>query len=66
MIDMTSTLRHFARWKIGAEIRRQVLFPKGVRSKTIHTNLTAVLGFIAYSLNHIKEWRARFETGELS
>jgi transposase len=41
-------------------------FLKGLRSKEIHRKLTNVLGSTAYSLNQIKEWRARFETGDLS
>jgi hypothetical protein len=41
-------------------------FLKGLGSKAIHREIIAVLGSTAYSLTQIKEWRARFETGDLS
>jgi hypothetical protein len=42
------------------------LFLKSLDSKVIHIKLIAVLGSIACSLIQIKEWRARFETSNLS
>jgi hypothetical protein len=41
-------------------------FLKGLCSKVIHRELTAVLGSTAYSSTQIKEWRARFKAGDLS
>jgi transposase len=41
-------------------------FLKGLAAKTIHRELTTVLGSTAYSLSQVKEWRARFATGKLS
>jgi hypothetical protein len=42
------------------------LFLKGLGSKAIHTELTAVLGSTVYSLPQIKIWHVRFATGDLS
>jgi transposase len=42
------------------------LFLKGLGAKAIHRALTAVLASTAYSLSQVKEWRARFATGDLS
>jgi transposase len=40
-------------------------FFKGLGAKAIHKKLTAVLSSTAYSLSQVKEWRARFATGDL-
>jgi hypothetical protein len=42
------------------------LFIKGLDSKAIHSELTAVLAPTAYSLPQVKEWRSRFAKGDLS
>jgi transposase len=42
------------------------LFLKGLDSKAIHSEFTAVLGPTAYSLHQVKEWRRRFAKGDLS
>jgi hypothetical protein len=41
-------------------------FMKGLSANETHTELTAVLFPTAYSLRHVKAWRARFATGSLS
>jgi transposase len=42
------------------------LFLEGLGVKAIHRKLTAVLASTAYSLSQVKEWRARFATGDIS
>jgi hypothetical protein len=42
------------------------LFFTNSGSKAIHTELTAIVGSMAYSLTQIKEWHVRFKTGDLS
>jgi hypothetical protein len=42
------------------------LFPKGLGSKAIHSELTAVPGPTAYSWSEVKQWRSRFAKGDLS
>jgi hypothetical protein len=41
-------------------------FFKGLDAKTIQRELTAVFASTAYLLSQIREWRARFATGDLS
>jgi hypothetical protein len=38
---------------------------KSLGFKVIHTELTAVLGLITYSLRQIRKWHARFRAGEV-
>jgi hypothetical protein len=52
--------------KSGQRFVAKFFFLKGLGSKEIQRKLTAVLGSTAYSLIQIKEWRARFKTGDLS
>jgi transposase len=42
------------------------LFIKGLSAKTIHRELTGVLGATAFSLSQVKEWRSSFAAGDLS
>jgi hypothetical protein len=42
------------------------LFLKGLGSKVIQSELTAVLGPTACSLPQVKEWSSRFANGDLS